>query len=69
MRMVQKNNIPTNSVLQKLMLDEVIRLLHDRESGKAEFRLRKDMVDKASRYMYEIGMLNRPVTYEEILAK
>ena len=69
MRMVQKNNIPTNPVLQKLMLDEVIRLLHDRESGKAEFRLRKDMVDKASRYMYETGMLNRPVTYDEILAK
>lgn len=69
MRMVQKNNIPTNPVLQKLMLDEVLRLLYDRESGKAEFRLRKDMVDKASSYMNEIGLLNRPVTYDEILAK
>ena len=49
------------------MLDEVLSLLKDRESGQYEFRLRPDMVKQASDLMLENGMLDREVTYEELI--
>jgi NitT/TauT family transport system substrate-binding protein len=67
MMYVQKDHIATNRVLQKLMLDEVLSLLKDRESGQYEFRLRPDMVKQASDLMVENGMLDREVTYDELI--
>ena len=67
MMYVQKEHIATNRVLQKLMLDEVLSLLKDRESGQYELRLRPDMVKQASDLMLENGMLDREVTYEELI--
>ena len=67
MKYVQREHIATNRVLQNLMLDEVLRLLKDRESGEYEFRLRPDMVEQASNLMFENGMLDRQVTYSELI--
>ncbi len=67
MKYVKKQHIATNRVLQKLMLDEVLRLQIDRESGKREFRLRPDMVKLASDLMVECKMLSREITYEELI--
>ena len=64
---VKKNHIATNRVLQKLMLEETLRLQLDRESGEREFRLRPDMVKLASDLMSEYGMISRPVSYEELI--
>ena len=58
----------TNRVMQKLMLEDVLRLQVDRESKKREFRLRPDMVRQASRLMVENQMLGREVTYEELVS-
>ncbi len=69
MEYVQKEHIPTNRVLQKLMLDDVLRLLVDRESKSREFRLRPDMVEQASRMMVENGMLYNEISYDDIIAK
>ena len=55
--------------MQRLMLNEVLNLQVDRESKKREFRLRPDMVQKASRLMVENQMLSREVKYEELLGK
>ena len=66
MEYVDKNHIATNRVMQRLMLEEVLRLQVDRESHKREFRLRPDMVQLASRLMAEHKMLNREVKYEEL---
>ena len=66
MEYVQREHIATNRVLQKLMLDEVLSLLKDRESGQYEFRLRPDMVEQASDLMHENGMLDRHITYDEM---
>ena len=66
---VNKEHISTNRTLQKLMLDEVLRLLVDRESKECEFRLRPDMVEHASQLMYENGMLDRQVTYNDLIDK
>ncbi|MBQ2188189.1 MAG: ABC transporter substrate-binding protein [Bacteroidales bacterium] len=67
MNYVDMNNIATNRVMQQLMLQEVLRLLVDRESKQREFRLRPDMVQEASRLMVENKMLSREVTYEELI--
>ena len=66
---VRREHIGTNRILQKLMLNEVLRLLVDRESKKCEFRLRPDMVKKASRLMVENMMLKNEVKYEQLIAK
>lgn len=66
---VRREHIGTNRVLQKLMLAEVLNLLVDRESKKIEFRLRPDMVKKASHLMVENMMLKNEVTYEQLIAK
>ena len=63
---VKEYRIATNRVLQKLMLEEILRLQLDPDSGERAFRLRPDMVQKASRIMREGGILSRDVTYEEI---
>ena len=69
MQHVEKNHIATNRVMQRLMLEEVLRLQVDRESKKREFRLRRDMVRQASRLMVENQMLSREVTYEEMISE
>jgi NitT/TauT family transport system substrate-binding protein len=69
MEYVNKENIATNRVIQRLMLKEILRLQIDRESKKREFHLRPDMVRQASRLMVENNMLDREVTYEELTDK
>ncbi len=67
MEVVDREHIPTNRVMQRLMLKEVLRLQMDRESKKREFRLRPDMVKLASNMMLENKMLTREVTYDELI--
>ena len=67
MEYVDREHITTNRVMQKLMLEDVLRLQLDRESGQRDFRLRPDMVEFASRLMVEYMMLGREVTYEELV--
>jgi len=69
MKYVQENHIITNRILQKLMLDEVLRLQVDRDSKKREFRLRQDMVKQASDLMLECKMLKHEVTYDQLIAR
>lgn len=69
MQYVDRNGIATNRVIQRLMLKEVLRLQVDRESKKREFRLRPDMVQRASTLMLENQMLSRDITYKELVAE
>ena len=67
MQYVDREQIATNRIMQRLMLKEILRLQVDRESKKREFRLRPDMVRQASQLMVENNMLSRQVTYEELM--
>lgn len=67
MEYVDRELVATNRVMQRLMLEEVLRLQVDRESKRREFRLRPDMVQLASSLMVENMMLGREVTYEELM--
>jgi NitT/TauT family transport system substrate-binding protein len=69
MRYVREEHIATNRVLQKLMLEEILRLQVDRESGEREFRLRPDMVELASNLMFQCGMLKKTVSYNDLIAR
>ena len=66
MKYVRRFNTPTNKVMQKMMLKEVLRLQIDRDSKRREFRVRPDMVEKASQMMFECGLIKRRVTYKEL---
>ena len=67
MKYVDKEHIATNEVMQRLMLQEVLRLQVDRESGEREFRLRPDMVRQASHLMVQNQMLSHEIAYEELI--
>ena len=69
MKYVRHYNTPTNHVMQRLMLEEILRLQINHETKQREFRVRQDMVEKASRLMVEAGMLRRPVTYKELIGQ
>lgn len=67
MRYVKEFRIETNRTLQQLMLDEVIRLQKEHESGIREFRLLPDMVDKANDMMLRAGLIKRKISLDELL--
>ena len=69
MKYVKSYRVASNRIMQRLMLKEVLRLQIDRESKKREFRLRPDMVKRASYLMAENGMLQREVKYEELIER
>ena len=65
---VERNHVATNRVMQKRMLEEILRLQVDRESGQREFRLRSDMVEKANMMMQENQMILHKISFEELSA-
>lgn len=67
MKYVKAENVPTNRIMQRLMLQEILRLQIDKESRKRDYRVRPDMVKKACQLMMEQGMLKREVTHEELM--
>ena len=69
MRYVHQDHIGTNRTIQRLMLQEVLRLQVDKQSGKREFRLRPDMVKLASRLMLECKILKHEVKYEQLISE
>ena len=69
MKYVTENNVATNRVLQKLMLDEILKLQIDKQTGKREFLLRPEMVELASRLMLECNMIKREITYEQLIGE
>ena len=69
MKYVTMYHVATNRIMQKLQLDEILRLQVDRDSGKREFRLRPDMVKLANELMLESQLLLNEVSYEQIIAR
>ena len=66
MKYVRNDHSVTNLTMQRRMLEEVLNLQVDADSKKREFRVRRDMVEKANRLMLECGLLRRAVTFEEL---
>ena len=66
MKYVRMDHSATNQTLQRRMLQEVLNLQIDADTKKREFRVRRDMVEKANKLMLECGLLKRAVTFEEL---
>ncbi len=66
MKYVDMNHIATNRVIQDMMLQEILRLQLDPDSGERAFRLREDMVQQASDLMLRSGLIKKPVTIEKL---
>ena len=69
MKYVREEKTATNSVLQRLMLKEVLRLQLDPDTHKREFRLRPDMIRKASQLSLKCNVTSREVRYEDLVIK
>ena len=69
MKYVREGHVQTNRVIQKLMLEEILRLQIDSDSGRREFRVRPDMVQKASSLLKNFGMIDREVSYGELMGQ
>ncbi len=67
MQYVNRDNIATNRIMQRFMLNEILKQQIDCQSGKREFRLRQDMVEMASQLMYSCKLLSRPISYNELV--
>ena len=67
LKYVRSDHAATNRTLQRRMLQEVLNLQLDADSKKREFRVRRDMVEKANKLMLECGLLKRTVTFEEMI--
>ena len=67
MRYTKELHVATNRTLQQLMLEEVLRLQLDPDSGQRSFQIRPDMVEKANQMLLQAGVLTKgPVKMEDV---
>ena len=67
MKYVREGHIETNRVLQRLMLEDILRLQLDKDSGERAFTLRPDMVNLINQLMIDNQVLFTPVHYEDLI--
>lgn len=67
MDVVKKNHVATNRILQKLMLEEILRQLVNEETGQREYRLRREIVEQANQLMLDNNLIFDEVTYDQLL--
>ena len=67
MKQVRINHEATNPTLQRLMLQEILDLMEDYESGEREYLLREDMFDSAVKILHRNGIIQNTHTIKELL--
>ncbi|MCR4764831.1 MAG: ABC transporter substrate-binding protein [Bacteroidaceae bacterium] len=67
MKYVDEGHVSTNRTMQRLMLQEIIRLQKDKETGEQAFLLKEEMVKKASDLMYSNGLISSKLSYQDIM--
>lgn len=65
-RYIRMQETGTNIVLQRLLLEETLRLLCDPESGQMTFRLRPEAVAETNELLLKGGLIEVPVTYRQL---
>ena len=66
MEVCQQNNINTNLPAQRWMLQQVIKLMVDKKSGKRTYRLSPDSFQQLANMMFDNGFLKNKITYQQI---
>lgn len=67
MKQIKVNHEATNPTLQRLMLQEILDLMEDFESGEREYLLREDMFDAAVSILLRNGIIRNTHTIKELL--
>ena len=68
MKYVRDNHIETNRILQRLMLEDILRLQLDKDTGERAFTLRPDMVNLINQLMIDNQVIFTPVHYEDLIS-
>ena len=66
MAQCRKNMVNTNLPAQRWMLQQIVKQMADKKSGKRTYRLEPDAVELASRLMFDNGFLKKMITYQQI---
>lgn len=66
MDITRKHNIVTNQMHQKWMLEEILRLNKDKETGRPSYSLKSDVVERLSEALHKYEFIENPVSYETI---
>ena len=67
MKYVREYRVETNRILQRLMLEDILRLQLDKDTGERSFTLRPDMVKLMCQLMLENQVLLKEITYEDLI--
>lgn len=65
-RYIRMQETGTNRVLQKLLLEETLRLMHDPDDGQITFKLKSESVSEANRLLLKARMLDKQVDYGQL---
>ena len=63
---MRQNGVAANRILQRWMLNECIKLLGEKKSGRRSYRLSENGVQLANKVLNEGGIISHPVTYNYI---
>lgn len=66
MKMVEKEKIPTNRIIQEWMLKEIIRLQCDVAGKEPSFELNRKKLDKLNELLIKHRRIRRIITFEEL---
>lgn len=64
LKYMKEANIPTNTIHQKWMLDEILRLQCDMNTGKQSFELKQDKVERMSYMLQKHKFIKQPITVD-----
>lgn len=68
MKYIEQNHIVTNSMKQRMMLEEMMRLTINLVSGEADYApVGKELFDAINKILFSLGAIDRVVEYDEFI--
>lgn len=69
MEEVRKHHVGTNRLIQKRMLETILKLQRSKPDIAPDFRLKSHQVEKATKILKESGFIHRNITFDEIIGR
>ena len=64
LKYMKETNVPTNEIHQRWMLDEILRLQCDINTGKQSFELKQNQIEKMSYMLQKHKFIKQPITVD-----
>lgn len=69
-KFIDENHIVTNSMKQRMMLEEMLRLSVNYVSGEADYApVDRELFDASNKILFSLGAIDRIVEYDELIAR